>query len=151
MPAIPTIGDARLRGYAAAARLCLLAVCSATISVLLTAGPAAAHDASPCGAPVVRSGRSVQYCPLWRGNVPVYADPKQTAPKVGTLVSGGTANWFLGQFRYPNYNYVYQGLYNHWWAYTLSDQGTWGWVSEVFFSGGDNDEKDGALRQLGTF
>jgi uncharacterized protein (UPF0333 family) len=29
--------------------------------------------------------------------------------------------------------------HNNWWAWTLSDQGTWGWVNAVYGSGGVND------------
>src|SRR6185312_17563346 len=37
------------------------------------------------------------------------------------------------------------GWYNDWWAKTLSDDNHWGWVPEVYFRGGDNDEADPGL------
>jgi hypothetical protein len=121
-------------------------VCAGAIAALLsTAGPAAA-DAYPCARPqVYRASHWVQYCPLWRGNVPVYANPDQgnNAPIVGYLYEGGSANWFVGD-RYRS-RYTYGSYYNGWWAYTLADNNRWGWVSEVYFSGGGNDETDGGL------
>lgn len=136
---------ARLPGLAVAAAL------AATVAMLLaTAGPAAAADNSPCARPqVVRLGHWVQYCPLWRANVPVYANPDQgnSAPVVGTLIQGGSANWFVGD--HYRSNYVSGSYYNHWWAYTLADNGRWGWVPEVYFSGGGNDETDAGLYLCG--
>ena len=34
---------------------------------------------------------------------------------------------------------------NYWWAYTVSDEGPKGWVSEVYFKGGTNYEADAGL------
>ena len=103
-------------------------------------------DNAPCARPqVFRANHWVQYCPLWRGQVPVYADPDHgnSAAVVGTLVYGGSANWFVGDE--PHSRYTYGSYYNRWWAYTLADNGHWGWVPEVYFSGGDNDEPDAGL------
>lgn len=131
----------RSRRVATAAALAAAAAMS-----LATAGPAAATDGSPCARPqVYRANHWVQYCPLWRSNVPVYADPDHGngAAIVGRLVVGGSANWFVGD-HYRSY-FSDGGYYNHWWAYTLADNGRWGWVPEVYFSGGNNDETDGGL------
>lgn len=34
---------------------------------------------------------------------------------------------------------------NIWYAWTMADNGQWGWVSEVYFQGGGNNEADGRL------
>jgi hypothetical protein len=108
----------------------------------VTMTPAAhATDNSPCGAKFHHAGTTVQYCKLWRGNVPVL---NSSWGKVGTLVDGGSANWFECQAK--GGEYTYQGDKNDWWAYTEADNGKWGWVSEVFFSGGNNNERDAGLR-----
>lgn len=54
--------------------------------------------------------------------------------KVGTI-HGGT-NWVICQS--VGRTVHYGKSYNHWWAYTQSDQGTWGWVNAVFATGGGN-------------
>ncbi len=48
----------------------------------------------------------------------------------------------LIRYRDPSYPYT-----NVWWARTLSDTGAWGWTSEVYFTGGGNDEPDARLRR----
>ena len=108
-------------------------------------------DKSPCGAQTTTAvGRRVQFCPLWRANVPVYdtADAGNGAKQIDTLYVGGTANWFVGQqwrSRYTSGPYT-----NRWWAFTLGDNGRWGWVPQVFFSGGANDERDAGLHLCGA-
>jgi hypothetical protein len=132
----------------------------ATAGLLSTAGPVAAatpakhtqvqakpkKDKKPCKRPQVkRSGHWVQYCPMWRGNVPVYKDANhgKHGKVVGHLRAGGSANWFVGD-RYRS-KYTLGRYYNHWWAYTKADNGKWGWVSEVYFAGGGNDVTDSGL------
>lgn len=85
------------------------------------------------------------YCSLWRGHVPVYERPwdnttgsQDWAAQRGELIHGGYANWFWGQVR--NTTYQYGAYYNNWWAYTMADNGKWGYVPLVFFSGGANNE-----------
>jgi hypothetical protein len=46
--------------------------------------------------------------------------------------------------------YTYQALHNHWWAWTESAEGTWGWVSAVNLSGGVNDQPEPGLPYCGT-
>ena len=59
------------------------------------------------------------FCPLNRGNVPVYATPDGERP-VGTLRSGGLANFFMFQVKGPR---VTRGRFsNNWWAYTQADR-----------------------------
>jgi hypothetical protein len=77
----------------------------------------ATSDKAPCDrTQVVRLGHQVQYCPLFRPDVPVYDSPDQgnAARQVGTLNSGGQANWFVGQSRRSSY--TSDGAANRWWA-----------------------------------
>ncbi len=46
--------------------------------------------------------------------------------------------------------YTYQNLHNHWWAWTESAEGTWGWVSAVNLSGGANNQPEPGLPYCGT-
>lgn len=54
--------------------------------------------------------------------------------QVGTLHSG--TNWVLCQV--GGLKFTKASYYNNWWAYTKSDQGTWGWVNGVYGMGGAN-------------
>jgi hypothetical protein len=99
---------------------------------------------------VSKFGHRAQVCPLWRDNVPVYDSPDRggAARQIGTLYKGGRANWFVGQSQRSSYSFgPYQ---NRWWAFTMADNDTWGWVPEVFFKGGENDERDAGLHECGT-
>ena len=46
--------------------------------------------------------------------------------------------------------YTYQNLHNHWWTWTESAQGTWGWVSAVNLTGGANDQPEPGLPYCGN-
>ena len=129
----------------------------ACLAVLaFAAAPARAADPSPCaGATAHPSFGAVQVCPLWmpsRGYVPVHALDGGTVREVGRLVRAGSANWFVCQTSAPGGRTVrhrdsgHPAYTNVWWARTLSDTGAWGWVSEVYFAGGANDERDAGLR-----
>jgi hypothetical protein len=88
----------------------------------------------------------IRYCPLWRDRVPVRASRSGRAPIVGYLNLGGTANWFVYQMRGDRQTLpTSPPVWNRWWASTKADNGRWGWVNEVFFSGGDNGEPDRGL------
>jgi len=107
---------------------------------------AAAKDDYPCGPQFDHDGLMVQICPLWRGDVPVYdLANSQLGSQVGKLNVGGTANWFACQTQFTNIPYEYGGYETNWWAYTMADNGRWGWVPEVFFSGGGNNQADAEL------
>jgi hypothetical protein len=115
------------------------------------AGTAEAKDDFPCGKPRTSPGgvAHVQYCPLTAtlpaGGVPVYKAPYLNSGKVGALYSGGSANWFEGQ-ECEQYSFgTYMGYKNDWWAYTEADNGHWGFVPEVYFKGGKNNERDAGL------
>lgn len=106
---------------------------------------AAAYDRVPCGPAFEIGGFDVQRCPLWRGNVPVI--DLETGKEVGKLHEGGSSNWFVCQK--ADKTYEFQGYANDWWARTMADNGKMGWVSLVFFAGGDNFEPDRGLRRCG--
>jgi hypothetical protein len=123
-----------------------------------TAAPAAAADDQPCLAPYTEPQfGTVQKCPLFmpgRGYVPVHRFQNGSPVEVGRLVQAGTANWFVCQDETPDgitparYQDADHPQYaNKWWARTLSDDDEWGWVNEIYFSGGGNDEPDGGLRR----
>ncbi|MCY0939515.1 hypothetical protein [Streptomyces sp. H34-S4] len=78
----------------------------------------------------------LSYCPLWRNHVPVYGTNSVDTKNwiVGYLEVGGYANWFVCQ-ESGDYHEV-NGWSNNLWAYTQADNGKWGWVSQVEFSGG---------------
>lgn len=125
----------------------LLAAAMLAIPLLIvSASPAFAHDNYPCGpANTVKFGYHVQYCPLWTAPVPVYSwrDPGST--RVGWLYSASN-NWFVCQTDIAATTVHYGPYYNKWWARTMADNLRWGWVPEVYFKGGDNNEPDATLR-----
>ena len=87
------------------------------------------------------SDRDARICPVWTKPlpIPVFESTIQGARKVGVLVHGGSANWFICQVRSNVYRYA--NYTNVWWAWTLADNlKTWGWVQEVYFTGGSNQE-----------
>lgn len=143
-----------------APRIKALSAVFATFAVLITGlaalpQAAQAYDAYPCHSPRERTFNhqghnwkvEVRTCPLWRGNVPVYKYRSPSAPIVGYLKYGGNANWFVLERKAVAYNLG--GAWNDWWASTMADNYQWGWVPEVFFSGGDNWEQDRGLLEPG--
>jgi hypothetical protein len=79
----------------------------------------------------------VQNCPIWKAGTPVYADYQTggSTAKVGTLNVAGSGNWFVCQTTSFARTYTYDGYSSKDWAITQDDQGSWGWVPAVFFSG----------------
>ena len=96
----------------------------------------------------------VQPCPLTspnaNGYVPVYPAPMRFAggslPAPAGWLRGTTGKLFVCQEDRPEADVQFNGTHSSWWAYTQSDEGTPGYVSEVFFRGGLADEPDGGLR-----
>jgi hypothetical protein len=139
----------------------LLAVLAATVASATFADSAAAVDSQPCGAAVFKSwsAEKVQPCPLAaplppNGWVPVYREPVAvapgaTAPTPDGWLHGTTDQYFVCDARVPDASYTHpNGWRNDWWAYTQADgSDLWGWVPEVFFAGGANDEPDAGLRR----
>jgi hypothetical protein len=119
-----------------------------------TATPAVAADGSPCG-PQFRhnNGWHVQNCPDWSPNnwIPVFADHRVGARQVGSIYAPGN-DWYVCQGRYAGQTYgIFYGganLQNDWWAYTMADNGQFGYVPEVYFQGGRNFEPDATLSTI---
>jgi hypothetical protein len=130
------------------ARTALIALAATAISALGAAATAQATDNYPCGPARTSPGgvRGVHYCPLWTGHVPVYdrsAITNDNPKVVGWLRQGGRANWFIAQCSAARGIEFHLGsYYNNWWAFTEADNRHWGWVSEVYFKGGGNNERD---------
>lgn len=115
---------------------------------------AAATDASPCGGRWYHSGINtyVQTCPDWAPadspfgahKYPVFSlgsEPKQ----VGTIYAPGN-DWFICQKQVTEFDpFPAHGYWNNWWAYTMADNGKMGWVPEVYFKGGGNNQADANL------
>lgn len=132
----------------------LLASATLVTAAVIAGSPAEAKpwagdvvDVHPCRPP--KPHVSSQHCPLTQGNVPVF-DSNAGGPRVGTLVQGPTAgnlspHWFLCQA--PGKPYTLGRYRNNMWAYTMADNGRHGWVPQVYFKGGANNQADGGLRR----
>jgi hypothetical protein len=100
---------------------------------------------------------SMQPCPLSNplenGWIPVYRSPVpnpqgQPPPPPDGWLKGTAGKYFDCDRAFPDAVYYHpRGWRNIWWGRTLSDDGVWGWVPEVFFTGGENDEPDFGLRE----
>lgn len=112
-------------------------------------------DAHPCGARWYHSGvgRYVQSCPDWAPadspygahRYPVYDLSVYPGQQIGTIYAPGD-DWFVCQRQFDDRDpYAGWGYYNNWWAYTMADNGRWGWVPEVYFKGGGNNQPDAGL------
>jgi hypothetical protein len=89
--------------------------------------------------------------PLAQG-YPLYQIPVPRAngaaiPAPASWVAGAGSVYFACQRAFTGARYYHpNGWWNYWWAATRSSDGTtWGWVPQVFFRGGANDEQDGGL------
>jgi hypothetical protein len=125
---------------------------------------ASAADAHPCGPAVTKSWSTkgpVQPCPLTspepNGRIPVYAKPVPRAagaalPAPQGWLHGTAGQYFACQTNFPAARFQHaRGWRNTWWAYTMADSGIgWGWVPQVYFRGGDNDEADRGLRSCSS-
>ncbi|MDQ3850588.1 MAG: cutinase family protein [Actinomycetota bacterium] len=135
-------------------------ILAALLLATWAAAPTAwATDRYPCRPPerVTWATQPVQVCPLSsplppRGWVPVYRTPVAHGrgaplPTPAGWLHGTSNQRFVCDrpFRTAVY-YHPAGWRNVWWAFTKSDDGVWGWVPEVFFHGGGDDEPDATLR-----
>lgn len=120
------------------------------LSTLSLAGRAEAYDRWPCDPPRWQSyyGIYVQNCTIWKSWAPVRQSADASSPIVGYLQWAGSTNWFTYQC-YWGVQWEGQWVTNKW-AYTLADNGRWGYVSQVYFMGGDNWEWDGRLKIKNT-
>ena len=118
--------------------LVLLAVAVALLGALVAPGSAeAAARPAPCHANHhTKNGHAEHDCGFYLKTT-VYTGVHTRQQKTGTI-HGGT-NWVVCQSVGKTVHYGRS--YNHWWAYTLSDQGSWGWVNAVFAKGGGNNGK----------
>lgn len=108
--------------------------------------PVAAEDAYPCGEPYWSdvAQDEVQECPLWMDAVPVVADVRGAGMnEVVGYLDYREGNWFTCQLEGTPYEVPGTGYVNHWWAETMADNGEWGYVSQAYFKGGNNNEADG--------
>jgi hypothetical protein len=71
------------------------------------------------------------------------------AAVVGYLEQGGAANWFVTEMRGGTFRAG--AAENYWWGSTMADNGRWGWVPEVYFAGGENNEDDAGLLMPGGY
>lgn len=141
----------------------LLGVIGALVAWGVLAAPAMATDTYPCGGqgtqpwssmPENPFGSTVQLCPLTSGLapngwIPVYAEPVASGrdPAVLGWLHGTANQYFVCQeLTGVSYQHPTRGWINDWWAWVLSDDNHWGWVPEVFFTGGLNNEADAVLR-----
>jgi hypothetical protein len=125
---------------------------AATLFAVAGATRASASDAYPCHSPRLQTFKwrgytypkvPIRICPLISGGVPVYQSTAWAAPIVGYLKFGGNANWFVAEKR--SRLYKRGNSFSRYWASTMADNGKWGWVSEIYFRGGFNDEDDAGL------
>ncbi|MGH4031479.1 hypothetical protein ACQB60_21375 [Actinomycetota bacterium Odt1-20B] len=150
----------RIRLHSATIPAALAALAALTALTGLTAPAAHATDNVPCRPTVKRdlvdpsSGRAwpgtdVMFCNITRGHVPVHATRSPGSTVVGYLEQGGAANWFVTEMKGETYRDG--AAENNWWASTKADNDSWGWVPEVYFAGGDNNEDDAGLLMPGGY
>ncbi len=122
-----------------------LAAATAVIAgALVTApSPANAQDNQPCGR-LVRNN-TARICPDWapNGRIPVFDHSGPGRTQIGHINAAGD-DWYACQAEGDTY--VLGNARNNWWAYTMADNGEWGMVSQVYFLGGSNFERDGNLQ-----
>ncbi|TDB95017.1 hypothetical protein E1267_42315 [Nonomuraea longispora] len=103
----------------------------------------AAGDGQPCGKAYRHGTYKVHNCPDWSpsGSIPVHKSPRK-GTIVGYINPSGD-DWYLCEKVGARYTL---GRYqNFWWAATMADNNKWGYVNEVYFRGGGNNEPDAGL------
>ncbi|MEO3802290.1 hypothetical protein [Nonomuraea sp. B1E8] len=117
-----------------------------TLGLLSAIAPAAqaAGDGQPCGKAYKHGTYQVQNCPDWSpsGSIPVYKSARK-GTIVGYINPAGN-DWYLCEK--VGARYELGRYHNYWWAATMADNNRWGYVNEVYFRGGGNDEPDAGLR-----
>jgi hypothetical protein len=121
-------------------RLALVTVAVAGMTVGVTQS-AQAVDNQPCFYSPSPWGN--YQCPDWAQagseGIPVRADKSPNSPIVGWINPSGP-DWYECD-SWGEQNRV-GDIWNSWWARTTADNGAKGWVSEMYFQGGDNDQTD---------
>ncbi|HEX8864410.1 MAG TPA: hypothetical protein VF821_02020 [Lentzea sp.] len=127
-------------------KLRALVACFAVAGSLVVGAPAA-QAAGACYQSGAHAGYSTTYtCSIWRLNHQwaMYGGNKFTpVGNVEGYLNAGNS-WFVCQRKFGiTLQYGVNGspdLINNWFAYTLGDNGFWGWVSATHFSAGGNME-----------
>lgn len=99
-------------------------VVAGTGCVTLAAGQYECMIGRDGGAPVFQAGTLTQTGTVKQGDQPFYCQ-----------ASGA--------------EFTHGGFSNHWWAWTESDQGNWGWVSAVDIAGGTDNQPEPGLPYCG--
>jgi hypothetical protein len=115
----------------------------AVVAVLALGGAAVAapaQAAAGCSPTSNHAGYATYNCYMYRSSVHVWhhygsASYHGIDNTTGILYQG--TSWFVCQRRFP-VRIWYGSAANDYWAYTLSDNGWWGWVNAVYISGGVN-------------
>lgn len=119
-----------------------LTSCAAALAVATPAASASDPGACAFNGRTIFGQREYQ-CSLWRGSVPVHSSAWTGTRVVGYLYAGGRANWFLSQCVGST---AHLGPYfNYWWAYTMADNGRWGFVPLTYFAGGRDNQASAVL------
>jgi len=136
-PSAPDAPRRRLRHAPIALALAAAAIAGSPGSA------AAAPAAVPCSSAGSGAGGAHYNCGFYpAGGAPVQAADGRT---VGTLHKG--TNWVICQR--TGVQARSGAYYNNNWAWTLSDQNTWGWVNAVYAQGGDNNGAFGGVPACG--
>jgi hypothetical protein len=134
------------RWFTRAVRL-VIPLCLVSGALMASSPTARATDNVPCWSRWYnpRVGLDVQYCPDWSPNgwIPVFPSKDYYSQQpVGQIYAPGN-DWYHCEG--PGITHSVGDLWNTWWAYTMADNGQWGWVNEVYFQGGANGEPDATL------
>jgi len=120
-------------------KLRALVACLAVAGSLVVTAPAA-QAAGSCYQSGPQAGYGTTYtCNIWRSNHlwAMYGPGKLTPiGNVEGVLNAGNS-WFVCQMRF-GVKLEYGPIKNDWFAYTLGDNGYWGWVSATHFSAGGN-------------
>jgi hypothetical protein len=122
------------------AALLVLASAIMVPGVMIAGGQAEA--VSRCSRTSNHAGYATYNCYMYRPSVRLwfmYGTSKSfyIRGNYSGILNRGTS-WFVCQRRFPVVK-MYNGPYaNDWWAYTLGDNGYWGWINVIFLSSGSN-------------
>ncbi|MET8756632.1 hypothetical protein [Lentzea sp. NPDC004782] len=120
-------------------KLRAFAACLAVAGSLVVSAPTA-QAAGACYQSGAHAGYSPTYtCAIWRSNHlwSMYGSATFTGRDNTTGVLGAGNSWFVCQRKWV-VKLEYGPIKNDWFAYTLGDNGYWGWVNAAHFSAGGN-------------
>jgi hypothetical protein len=116
-------------------RVRLLALAVAMVASLSLASTAFGQAQIPCSGDIGGGKFNCQFYVEGDGHSGGSPVVDSAGNRVGFLHKG--TNWVVCQ--QEGRRETSGAYFNKWWAYTLSDGNTWGWVNGVYASGGDND------------